>query len=174
MNIYVGNVSYSVTEEDLRQAFEGFGQVTSVSIIKDKFSGQSKGFGFVEMPVKEEAQAAIGALNGKELKGRTLNVNEARPRTGVACRPAVEHDVRLVARRLGLGRRLGKEQGHLLARCGAHAGHGGAGVARRGEDNLPHAEPGRERRHQKRRPVLQRAGRVETVVLDVQVVQSYL
>jgi RNA recognition motif-containing protein len=82
MNIYVGNVSYSVTEEDLRQAFEGFGQVTSVSIIKDKFSGQSKGFGFVEMPEKEEAQAAIGALNGKELKGRKLNVNEARPRTG--------------------------------------------------------------------------------------------
>ena len=82
MNIYVGNVSYNVTEEDLRQAFEGFGQVTSVSIIKDKFSGQSKGFGFVEMPVKEEAQAAIGGLNGKELKGRKLNVNEARPRTG--------------------------------------------------------------------------------------------
>ena len=82
MNIYVGNVSYNVTEEDLKQAFEGFGQVTSVSIIKDKFSGQSKGFGFVEMPVKEEAQAAIGGLNGKELKGRKLNVNEARPRTG--------------------------------------------------------------------------------------------
>ncbi len=82
MNIYVGNVSYTVTEEDLKLAFEGFGQVTSVSIIKDKFSGQSKGFGFVEMPVKEEAQAAIGGLNGKELKGRKLNVNEARPRTG--------------------------------------------------------------------------------------------
>jgi RNA recognition motif-containing protein len=82
MNIYVGNVSYTVTEEDLKQAFEGFGQVASVSIIKDKFSGQSKGFGFVEMPVKEEAQAAIGGLNGKDLKGRNLNVNEARPRTG--------------------------------------------------------------------------------------------
>jgi RNA recognition motif-containing protein len=82
MNIYVGNVSYNVTEEDLKQAFEGFGQVASVSMIKDKFSGQSKGFGFVEMPVKEEAQAAIGGLNGKELKGRKLNVNEARPRTG--------------------------------------------------------------------------------------------
>ena len=81
MNIYVGNVSYTVTEEDLKQAFEGFGQVASVSIIKDKFSGQSKGFGFVEMPVKEEAQAAIGGLNGQELKGRKLNVNEARPRT---------------------------------------------------------------------------------------------
>ncbi len=81
MNIYVGNLSYNVTEEDLKTAFEAFGQVTSASIIKDKFSGQSKGFGFVEMPVKEEAQAAIGGINGKELKGRTLNVNEARPRT---------------------------------------------------------------------------------------------
>lgn len=81
MKIYVGNMSYNVTEEDLRQAFEAFGQVSSVSIIKDKFSGQSKGFGFVEMPVKDEAQAAVNAMNGKELKGRTLNVNEARPRT---------------------------------------------------------------------------------------------
>jgi len=81
MNIYVGNLSYNVSEDDLKQAFEAFGQVTSASIIKDKFSGQSKGFGFVEMPVKEEAQAAISGINGKELKGRTLNVNEARPRT---------------------------------------------------------------------------------------------
>jgi RNA recognition motif-containing protein len=82
MNIYVGNLSYSVTEDDLRQAFEAFGQVASVSIIKDKYSNQSKGFGFVEMPGKEEAQAAINGMNGKDLKGRTLNVNEARPRTG--------------------------------------------------------------------------------------------
>jgi RNA recognition motif-containing protein len=81
MNIYVGNLSYSVTEDDLKQAFEAFGQVASVSIIKDKFSNQSKGFGFVEMPGKEEAQAAITGMNGKELKGRALNVNEARPRT---------------------------------------------------------------------------------------------
>jgi len=81
MNIYVGNLSYNVTEEDLRQAFEAFGQVASASIIKDKFSNQSKGFGFVEMPVKEEAQAAITGMNGKQLKGRTLNVNEARPRS---------------------------------------------------------------------------------------------
>jgi len=81
MNIYVGNLSYTVTEDELRQAFEAFGQVTSASIIKDKFSGQSKGFGFVEMPSSEEAQAAINALNGKEMKGRSLNVNEARPRT---------------------------------------------------------------------------------------------
>jgi cold-inducible RNA-binding protein len=81
MNIYVGNLSYEVTEEDLRQAFESFGQVDSVSIIKDKYSGQSKGFGFVEMASAEGAQTAINDLNGKELKGRRLNVNEARPRT---------------------------------------------------------------------------------------------
>ena len=81
MNIYVGNLSYNVSEEDLKTAFEAFGQVASASIIKDKFSGQSKGFGFVEMPSKEEAQAAIAGMNGKEMKGRTLNVNEARPRS---------------------------------------------------------------------------------------------
>ena len=80
MKIYVGNISYDVTEEDLRQAFEAMGQVTSVSIIKDKFSGRSKGFGFVEMPEKAEAESAITNLNGKELQGRALNVNEARPR----------------------------------------------------------------------------------------------
>ncbi len=81
MNIYVGNLSFEVTEEDLRQAFEAFGQVTSANIIKDKYSGQSRGFGFVEMSTKAEAQSAITSLNGKELKGRTLNVNEARPRS---------------------------------------------------------------------------------------------
>jgi len=81
MNIYVGSLSYEVTEDDLKEAFEAFGQVESVSIIKDKYSGQSKGFGFVDMPAKAEAQSAINDLNGKELKGRTLNVNEARPRT---------------------------------------------------------------------------------------------
>jgi RNA recognition motif-containing protein len=81
MNIYVGNLSYEITEEDLRLAFEPFGQVESAAIIKDKYSGQSKGFGFIEMPSKAEAQSAIEGLNGKELKGRTLNVNEARPRT---------------------------------------------------------------------------------------------
>jgi RNA recognition motif-containing protein len=81
MNIYVGNLSYEVTEQELQRAFEAFGQVESVNIIKDKFSGGSKGFGFVEMPNKANAQSAINELNGKELKGRTLNVNEARPRT---------------------------------------------------------------------------------------------
>ncbi len=80
MKIYVGNMSYSVTEEDLKQAFEAFGQVESVTIIKDKMSGQSKGFGFVEMGSADQAQAAISGMNGKDLKGRKLNVNEARPR----------------------------------------------------------------------------------------------
>ena len=80
MNIYVGNLSNEVTEEDLRQAFEAFGQVESAAIIKDKFTGESRGFGFVEMPAKAEAQAAIADMNEKELKGRVLNVNEARPR----------------------------------------------------------------------------------------------
>ncbi len=81
MKIYVGNLSYEVTEEDLQLALEQFGQVESVTIIKDKHSGQSKGIGFVEMASKAEGQSAIDGLNGKELKGRTLNVNEARPRT---------------------------------------------------------------------------------------------
>lgn len=80
MRIYVGNLSYQVTDEELRQAFEPFGEVSSANVIMDKFSGQSKGFGFVEMPTKSEAEAAISSLNGKELKGRALNVNEARPR----------------------------------------------------------------------------------------------
>ncbi len=81
VNIYVGNLSYEVTEEDLKQAFEDFGQVVSVNIIRDRYSGLSRGFGFVEMPAKAEAQSAVNDLNGKELKGRTLNVNEARPRS---------------------------------------------------------------------------------------------
>jgi RNA recognition motif-containing protein len=81
MNIYVGNLSNDVSEENLRQAFESFGQVTSARIIKDKYSGQPRGFGFVEMPDQARAQAAIENLNGKELLGRQMNVNEARPRT---------------------------------------------------------------------------------------------
>jgi RNA recognition motif-containing protein len=80
MNIYVGNLAFSITEDELRQAFEAFGKVDTATIIKDKYSGQSKGFGFVEMPSGDEARAAIEGLNGKDLKGRNLNVNEARPR----------------------------------------------------------------------------------------------
>lgn len=80
MNIYVGNLAYSVTEDDLQKAFEAYGQVSSANIIRDQFSNQSKGFGFVEMPEQAEAQAAIAGLNGKEVGGRAMNVNEARPR----------------------------------------------------------------------------------------------
>jgi len=81
MKIYVGNLSYEVTEEDLRQEFKAFGEVTSVSIITDKYSGRPKGFGFVEMESVSEGQAAITGLNGKVLKERTLTVNAARPRS---------------------------------------------------------------------------------------------
>ncbi|MHC4139715.1 MAG: RNA recognition motif domain-containing protein, partial [Planctomycetota bacterium] len=81
MKIYVGNMSYDTTEEDLHLACKEFGKVISATIIKDKFSGQPKGFAFVEMSSDAEGQAAIAGLNGKELKGRELNVNEARPRT---------------------------------------------------------------------------------------------
>ena len=80
MNIYVGNLSYDVSEENLRQAFEAFGQVSLARIIKDKYSGQPRGFGFVEMPERAEAQTAIQNLNGKDLRGQAMNVNEARPR----------------------------------------------------------------------------------------------
>jgi RNA recognition motif-containing protein len=81
MNIYVGNLSYDLSEEDLKKAFEEFGQVESAKIISDKYSGRSKGFGFVEMSDETEAQSAIDGLNGKDLKGRALNVNQARPRS---------------------------------------------------------------------------------------------
>jgi RNA recognition motif-containing protein len=81
MNIYVGNISRTATEQDLREAFQAFGEVSSAAIIKDKFSGENRGFGFVEMPNKDEGEKAISGLNGKDLKGRSLTVNEARPRT---------------------------------------------------------------------------------------------
>jgi RNA recognition motif-containing protein len=81
MNIYVGNLSRDVSDSDIQKAFEAFGKVASVNIIKDKFSGESRGFGFVDMPSKDEAQAAITGMSGKEFMGRALNVNEARPRT---------------------------------------------------------------------------------------------
>ncbi len=81
MNIYVGNLSSELSEQELRETFEAFGEVSSVRIIKDRHSGQPRGFGFVEMDSKEQAQAAIAGLNGKELKERILVVNEARPRS---------------------------------------------------------------------------------------------
>ncbi len=80
MNIYVGNLPFSATDEELRDAFSAHGEVTRVNIIKDKFSGESRGFGFVEMAQQDEGEAAIAALNGTELGGRTLNINVARER----------------------------------------------------------------------------------------------
>jgi RNA recognition motif-containing protein len=81
MNIYVGNLAYRTTEEDLRQLFSQFGEVSSVKVITDRDTGQSKGFGFVEMANQSEAEAAINNLNETDLGGRNLRVNEARPRT---------------------------------------------------------------------------------------------
>ena len=107
MNIYVGNLSHDVTDEDLRQEFETFGQVESANVIKDKFSGESRGFGFVEMPSKEEAAAAISGLEERELKGRKINVNEARPRP--------------------TGRGGGRRGGHSGGRGGRGGGGGGRG-----------------------------------------------
>jgi len=80
MNIYVGNLSYNMTEDELRQAFETYGEVSSATIIKDRISGDSRGFGFVEMASDDEAMAAIEGLNGADMNGRQLNVNKARPR----------------------------------------------------------------------------------------------
>ena len=80
MNIYIGNLSYSATEDTVREIFEKYGEVTTVKIIGDKFTGQSRGFAFVEMPSAEEAERAISELNGKEFGGRKLIVNESRPR----------------------------------------------------------------------------------------------
>jgi RNA recognition motif-containing protein len=80
MNIYVGNLPYTATEESLKTAFTAFGQVASVKIIMDRDTGRSKGFGFVDMPSDDEAKAAMAGLNGKEMEGRALKVNESRPR----------------------------------------------------------------------------------------------
>ncbi len=80
MNIYVGNLSFEVTDDELRQLFSAYGEVESASVVKDRFSGESRGFGFVEMPAKKDADAAIAALNGTDLKGRPITVNEAKPK----------------------------------------------------------------------------------------------
>ena len=81
MNIFVGNLSFQVTDAEIRKAFEAYGQVASASVITDKFTGKSRGFGFVEMPNANEAKAAIEGLNNKDLSGRAIRVNEAQPRT---------------------------------------------------------------------------------------------
>lgn len=80
MNIYVGNLAYSVTDSDLRELFSTYGEISTVNLITDKFSGQSKGFGFVEMDDNSQADAAIKALNDTDLKGRNIKVNQAKPR----------------------------------------------------------------------------------------------
>jgi RNA recognition motif-containing protein len=80
MNIYVGNLPYSITQDELRETFEAYGKVDSATLITDKFTGESKGFGFVEMPDNSEADAAIKALNEQPMKGRPLRVNQAKPR----------------------------------------------------------------------------------------------
>jgi RNA recognition motif-containing protein len=80
MNIYVGNLSYSMSDTELREAFAGFGEVSSAKVLMDRETGRSRGFGFVEMPNQSEAEAAIVQLNGKEIEGRALRVNEARPK----------------------------------------------------------------------------------------------
>ena len=89
MNIYLGNLSYSATESTVKDLFEGYGQVTTAKIVADKFTGSSRGFGFVEMPNDDEAQKAIAELNGKDFEGRKIVVNESRPRetTGSNNRP---------------------------------------------------------------------------------------
>jgi len=87
MNIYVGNLAYGVTQEELHEAFSAYGKVESANLIKDKFSGESKGFGFVEMPNNSEADAAIKALNDTPLKGRNMKVNQAKPRSDRSSRP---------------------------------------------------------------------------------------
>lgn len=87
MNIYVGNLTDEVNEQDLRNVFEAFGQVESVNILKDRFSGKSKGFGFLKMPLKGEAEVAIKETNGSDLKGAALRVDEAHPRPVGGSRP---------------------------------------------------------------------------------------
>ncbi len=80
MDIYVGNLAYTTNDESLRAAFAAYGEVSSARVVSDRMTGRSKGFGFVEMPDRAQAQAAIDALNGKELDGRTLRVNESQPK----------------------------------------------------------------------------------------------
>jgi len=87
MKLYVGNLPYSVTSDDLRTTFAEFGEVASVDVITDKYTGQSKGFGFVEMPNNSEADAAIKALNESNYKGRPMRVNQAKPRSDRSSRP---------------------------------------------------------------------------------------
>lgn len=120
MNIYVGNLSHETNEDSLREAFEAFGQVESVNIIKDRFSGESRGFGFVEMPSKQEAEKAIEEMNGKDLNGRAVNVNEARPKTN-------SRDSKGGRGGYGGGGGRGGSRGGGGGRGGSRGGSGGSG-----------------------------------------------
>ena len=110
MNIYVGNLSHETTEENLKEAFEVFGEVNRAKVIKDNNTGRSKGFGFVGMPDKAEAQSAIEGLNGKDLKGRSINVSEARPRSKGRLGGARHGGSRYGGGRHGVGRLSGKRR----------------------------------------------------------------
>jgi RNA recognition motif-containing protein len=122
MNIFVGNLPFEVTEDELKQIFEVHGKVTSVSILKDKFTGKPRGFGFVEMADKASAEIAISALNGKDLKGRNMTVNEARPKT--------EGHSKDGGRRGGYGG--GGRDGYGDGGGGRRGGYGGGGGKRGG------------------------------------------
>ena len=124
MNIYIGNLAKTVTEKDLREAFEKFGLVESATIIKDKSSGESKGFGFVDMPKKSDALAAIKALNGSELKGEKIKVNKARRSDGNRRMDDIKRTGGFGDNKFG-GKRYGRNSGG-----GKHSGgqwHGGGG-----------------------------------------------
>jgi RNA recognition motif-containing protein len=123
MNIFVGNLAEEVSDEDLRGVFEAFGQVESVNILKDRFSGKSKGFGFVEMPSKEEAEAAIKETNGSDLKGAELRVDEAHPRPAGGRRGGGGGG--------GGGHRGGGRRGGDSRRGGSGGGRGGSRGGRR-------------------------------------------
>jgi RNA recognition motif-containing protein len=118
MNIYVGNLAMETTEDQLKQAFEALGQVESVSIIRDRFSSESRGFGFVAMPSRTEAQAAIDKMNGTDLMGRSIIVNEARPK--------VERHGGGGGKRRGFGGGRGRRDGR-----GGGGGYGDRGRDRR-------------------------------------------
>jgi len=132
MNIYVGNLAEEVNDDDLRAVFEAFGQVESVNILRDRFSGESKGFGFVEMPSKDEAQKAIEDADGTDLKGKAIKVNEARPRPSAGSRGGGRGGYGGGGRggsRGGGGGRGGSRGGE---RGGSRGGSGGRGGSRGG------------------------------------------
>ena len=134
MNIYVGNLAEEVSDDDLRAVFEAFGQVESVNILRDRFSGESKGFGFVEMPSKDEAQKAIEDADGTDLKGKAIKVNEARPRPSAGSRGGGRGGYGGGGRggsRGGGGGRGGSRGGE---RGGSRGGSGGRGGSRGGGD----------------------------------------